>query len=594
VTFPTAFSSNGIDATTGDYLLPAASIADFAAGAADWVPGGADAGELRARRHRAAERFYAPVHGVDVRDLTQTGWAVVFAVDADPAVRDALQPLLQHRMELAGARYRELAGTTGYRAGETKQAFLRRLGIGSSPVDPDVLPYYLLLVGPPEEIPFEVQYQLGVQYAVGRLAFDDVDAYRRYAANVVVAESAVRRATPRSTRLALFAPRHEGDEPTGHSTEHLIAPLAATLDAAPAWEVTTAVAADATKDRLLTLLNARDPPDVLLAAGHGLGFPPQHAAQRRHQGALLCQEWPGRGTGPVEPTHWFGADDVARLDGPDLTGMITVLVACFGAGTPRLDGFRLPGGSSAVLARRPFVAALPQALLGREGGALAAVGHVDRVWSYSFFLPGTEAQTATFRSVLSALQEGRPVGSALEYVSGRYAELAADLSGVLTEREQGRRIPDRAVAELRAACSDARSFLLLGDPAVRVSTAPSPAPAPQAPLRETVDIPAPRTAPAPDVPPAPTDVVEVVTYVTDDVAATAYDPVTGRITGAVPVIYSYVEHDGRAAHVIRSAAGEAPIDPAERAAVVELHTRLVAVSLDRAGAVPTSVSEEAP
>jgi hypothetical protein len=175
VTFPTAFSSNGIDATTGDYLPPAGSIADFAAGAADWAPAGADASELRARRHRTTERFYAPVHGVDVRDIAQAGWAVVFAEEADPAVRDAMQPVLQQRRQLAGARYRELAGTTGYRAGETKQAFLRRLGIGSSPVDPDVLPYYLLLVGPPDEIPFEVQYQLGVQYAVGRLAFDDVE-----------------------------------------------------------------------------------------------------------------------------------------------------------------------------------------------------------------------------------------------------------------------------------------------------------------------------------------------------------------------------------------------------------------------------------
>jgi hypothetical protein len=221
VTFPTAFSSNGIDATTGDYLLPAGSIADFAAGAADWAPAGADASELRARRHRTTERFYAPVHGVDVRDIAQAGWAVVFAEEADPAVRDALQPVLQQRRQLAGARYRELAGTTGYRAGETKQAFLRRLGIGSSPVDPDALPYYLLLVGPPDEIPFEVQYQLGVQYAVGRLAFDDVDAYRRYAANVVTAESAAR--APRSTRLVLFGPRHEGDEPTAHGRRVYIA-----------------------------------------------------------------------------------------------------------------------------------------------------------------------------------------------------------------------------------------------------------------------------------------------------------------------------------------------------------------------------------
>ena len=193
VNLPTAFPSNGIDATTGDYLPSAGSVTEFAESVADWLPGGAEAGELRARRRRSKERFYAPVHGVDVLDLAQAGWGAVFAADADPAVRDALRPLLAHRRDAASAecagRYQELEGPTGYRVGETKQTFLRRLGIAPGPVDPDVLPYYLLLVGGPDEIPFEVQYQLGVQHAVGRVAFDTPAEYRRYAANVVAAES---------------------------------------------------------------------------------------------------------------------------------------------------------------------------------------------------------------------------------------------------------------------------------------------------------------------------------------------------------------------------------------------------------------------
>ncbi len=480
---------NGVDGRDGGYLMPPAPprlVADLARG------GSGDRqrdDELQAWARFAGKTWRGLKEGLDPGKIEEAGWGVVFPQAGDwTAVRAALAPLLALRREQAGRRqeglFREYAGDDGYRAGESKVAFLARHRAGPGPADPEKVPYYLLLVGDPEAIPFSFQYQLDVQYAVGRLCFDTPEEYRRYAESVVAAEAGPGR--PR--RAAFFAPANAGDPVTVTSSAHLAAPLAAgvTRDL-PGWSVETALGEAATHDRLGGLLHGRageDAPALLFAACHGLGFPAGDELQRARQGALVCQDWPGPGRGGLERGHFFAAEDVA--DDAGVHGLVAFCFACFGAGTPRFDDFTRPApggpagqGERRELAPAGFVGRLPQRLLAHpRGGALAVIGHVERAWGFSLVWPGAGAQITAFESTLRRLLDGKPVGWALEVFNQKYAELASDLAAEVEALEFGKRLDETLLADLWTASHDARNYTLIGDPAVRIAAGPAPKEAP--------------------------------------------------------------------------------------------------------------------
>jgi hypothetical protein len=466
---------NGLDGRSGGYLtppLPPRHLADLARGATGdrarlrelqaWV----DRGEGKARRGLR--------EGLDPGKLDEAGWGVIFPRSAPSGpLREALAPLLDLRRSQAGRRrercYREFLDDDGYREGETKLAFLARHGAGPGPADPEKMPYYLLLVGDPETIPFSFQYQLDLQYAVGRLGFDDLADYRRYAESVVAAETGGGR---RSPRACFFAPANPGDPVTGSTCAHLTRPLA---DAArrdqPGWAVETALGTEATRGRLGGLLD--EAPAFLFAACHGLGFAAGDPWQRERQGALVCQDWPGPGPGGIDRGHYFAAEDLEER--ARVHGLVAFCFACFGAGTPRWDEFVREGPAERrALAAGAFLGRLPQRLLGHpRGGALAVVGHVDRAWGFSLVWPGAGPQTGVFESALRRLLDGQPVGWAMEPFNQRYAELAADLAAEVEALGFGKKPDETALADLWTASHDARNYTIVGDPAVRIAAVPA-------------------------------------------------------------------------------------------------------------------------
>jgi hypothetical protein len=281
----------------------------------------------------------------------------------------------------------------------------------------------------------------------------------------------------RPREAALFGVRNADDEAMELCTDYLILPLLERLKTPLEWQeqkdwrVHGVVAQEATKARLGLLLGGDEAPALLFTASHGMGFACGSRLQRDHQGALLCQDWPGPKAWKqgISPAQYFSGEDLgshARLN-----GMVVFHFACHGAGVPATDEFAAGDGKPPRrIAPAPFVSRLPQRLLAHPGGgALAVIGHVEKAWSHSFLSAASTGQIEAFDSVLRLLMGGYPVGFAMEYFNQQYGEIAADLTFALQRMGHGEAVDPNELADLWTANNDARNYAVIGDPAVRLA-----------------------------------------------------------------------------------------------------------------------------
>lgn len=397
------------------------------------------------------------IEGLDPSDLRSVGWGVIVHENENPEILVALTELCEHRAGQAGSLYRVLH----YREGEECRRFLIRHNAGRIEADPERLPYYLVIIGSPEKIPFSFQIELDLIYAVGRICFEKLEDYRQYAHNVVYHENC---GQPSSKRAVLFG-MGNGDHLTKLSQDVLVRPLATKLvkrseDAFLGWRIEMVESEQATHTRLRGYIHSEQAPALLFTASHGTTFSKDSERRRRLQGGLVCSDWQ-MGQPVSEESCFFGGN----IDGgAHMSGMIAFLFGCFTAGTPACDT-TIPNATRR-LHDYDFVAALPQAMLAHNQGALAVIGHVDQCFLHSFLWEETISEIEHFASTLGKLMRGMPVGHAMEHFNRRFALMSAWLMDQFCNPEP----PSESSIKLRSWVSlqDARNYVVLGDPAVRL------------------------------------------------------------------------------------------------------------------------------
>src|SRR5262249_13071270 len=158
----------------------------------------------RKRTVLQSEALRALPFDVDPANPARAGWGVLWAAGSSKAVRDALQPLVQRRKtQVEGDRFHEIE----LKPADNGDALPTRFRVGGGAIEPSSFPYYVLIVGGPDAVSWDLQRDLSPMCAVGRLAFRQAAEFDRYARAVVDAETA---APATRRQFACWGTRHLG------------------------------------------------------------------------------------------------------------------------------------------------------------------------------------------------------------------------------------------------------------------------------------------------------------------------------------------------------------------------------------------------
>jgi hypothetical protein len=327
------------------------------------------------------------------------------------------------------------------------------------------LPYYLLIYGTPDEIPWRLQYVLNANRCVGRLDLDG-DALANYVRGLLAPAPSARR-DPASVVWAVdHGTGPDGEEDITVLLRHSIAEkVSERLFQDPdLGRVTTYCdglrKAGRTQDLIAALCDRR--PAMVVSTSHGLTGPIARPDEMSAQlGFPVDQD-----RSPVRPEQLLEAWK------PD--GAIWYAHACCSAGvdaTTLFDKLFAKGSEAdriltALTKLGSRTAPLPRALLGAADPLRAFIGHVEP--TFDFTLSHVLTQQPLTGLLVDALYpricRGEPVGYAFRDWYGRIAGLYNEYISAAQSFDKGGNTADLLLAAQLAA-RDIQSTVILGDPA---------------------------------------------------------------------------------------------------------------------------------
>lgn len=403
------------------------------------------------------------------------GWGLVLPEnttlsDAEKArgedAPEPLQQLLSHRNDAPVLRYNPESGLR----------YLRRYYVDRGPQDIDLsaanfgvgvgkIPQYLLIYGTPEDIPWNVQYNLNSLYYAGRLDLTGDQLSNYVHALINDWEGSV--VNPLAS--VIWAVDHGANDITRKMRNAIASRLHKKFqEDADIKDKTIFIDGrhkDATTEKLIDAV-ASGNPGLIITTSHGqtgpLTDPIEMAASLGHfvdankdklQPGSLLSDWQ-----------------------PD--GAIWYAHACCGAGsdgTEQYNGLVQTDGAvdrvlKAVAALGSQVAPMPRALLGASKPLRAFVGHVDPTFDWTIQNNETRQilTKVLVQSFYKRLYFGQPIGMALEPCRRSSSALLNTYDLAKQAYNNGADTEGDALA-CRLMALDWRSLVLLGDPTVTLS-----------------------------------------------------------------------------------------------------------------------------